>query len=79
VRLRCLYFGAKFGEIEWQRDHFRAQGNTPGAEKLRNPFFRLMWDLSEFMKTLKRRFTCWYNRQHERKGTLFADAPPGRD
>jgi REP element-mobilizing transposase RayT len=71
--LRCLYFGAKHREIEGQLKHFRAQGNTHGAEKLRNKFFRRMWDLSQFMKTLKQRFTRWFNRQHERKGTLWEE------
>jgi REP element-mobilizing transposase RayT len=68
-----LYSGAKHREIEWQLKHFRSQGNTQGAEKLRNSFFRRMWDLSEFMKTLKQRFTRWFNRQHERKGTLWEE------
>jgi REP element-mobilizing transposase RayT len=71
--LRCLYFGAKLREIEWQLKHFRAQGNTQGAEALRNKFFRRMWDLSQFMKTLKQRFTRWFNWQHERKGTLWEE------
>jgi REP element-mobilizing transposase RayT len=71
--LRCLYFGAKYREIEWKLKHFRAQGNTPGAERLRNSFFRRMWDLSQFMKPLKQRFTRWFNRQHGRKGTLWEE------
>jgi REP element-mobilizing transposase RayT len=71
--VRCLYFGAKYREIEWQLKHFRSQGNTQGAEKLRNSFFRRMWDLSQFMKPLKQRFTRWFNRQHERKGTLWEE------
>ena len=30
-----------------------------------------MWDLSEFMKTLKQKFTAWFNRKHDRVGTLW--------
>jgi REP element-mobilizing transposase RayT len=71
--LRCLYFGAKYREIEWKLKHFRSQGNTQGAEQLRESFFRRMWDLSEFMKSLKQRFSRWFNRQHERKGTLWEE------
>jgi REP element-mobilizing transposase RayT len=71
--LRCLYFGAKSLEIEWKLKHFRSQGNTQGAERLRNSFFRRMWDLSQFMMTFKQRFTRWFNRQHERKGTLWEE------
>ncbi|WFB35741.1 hypothetical protein P3T73_16435 [Kiritimatiellota bacterium B12222] len=30
-----------------------------------------MGDLSEFMRVLKQSFTCWYNRTHGRRGTLW--------
>jgi hypothetical protein len=30
-----------------------------------------MWDLSEFMKTLKQKFTAWFNRKYDRVGTLW--------
>lgn len=32
-----------------------------------------MHDVSEFMKTLKQRFSIWYNRNHNRFGTLWAE------
>ena len=32
-----------------------------------------MWDVSGFMKSLKGRFTQWYNRRHGRKGTLWEE------
>ena len=32
-----------------------------------------MHDLSEFMKTLLQRFTRWFNRTHERSGTLWKE------
>jgi len=34
---------------------------------------RRMYDLSEFVKDLKQRFSVWYNKEHERKGTLFEE------
>jgi len=34
---------------------------------------RGMWDLSEFMKRLKQRFTQWYNRRQGRRGTLWEE------
>jgi len=71
--LRCLYSGAKLREIEWQLKHFRSQKNTRGAEELRESFLRRMWDLSQFMKTLKQRFTRWFNKHHGRKGTLWEE------
>lgn len=71
--LRGLYSGAKLREIEWKLAHLRSIGNHDGANQLRASFFSRMWDLSQFMKTLKQRFTRWFNRRHERKGTLWEE------
>ena len=30
-----------------------------------------MGDVSEYMKSVKQRFSVWYNRSHQRKGTLW--------
>ena len=32
-----------------------------------------MGDVSAFMKTVKQRFSVWYNQSHARYGTLWAD------
>jgi hypothetical protein len=32
-----------------------------------------MGDISEFMKTVKQRFSIWFNKSHKRFGTLWAD------
>jgi putative transposase len=45
----------------------------PEAEQLRAALLRRMADVSEFMKTLKQRFSIWYNHAHERFGTLWAE------
>lgn len=71
--LRCLYPADQLAEIRWQLRHFRAQGNQAAAVALRERYFRRMWDLSEFIKTLKQRFTRWFNRVHERSGTLWEE------
>jgi putative transposase len=49
-----------------------AQGGQE-AETLRAALQRRMGDVSEFMKTLKQRFTMWYNLTHDRYGTLWAE------
>ncbi|HYF35603.1 MAG TPA: hypothetical protein VD994_09965 [Prosthecobacter sp.] len=41
--------------------------------EIRQRYLRRMWDISLFMKTLKQRFTQWFNRVHQRKGTLWED------
>jgi REP element-mobilizing transposase RayT len=43
------------------------------AKKLREQLLARMGDVSEFMKTLKQRFTIWFNRNHNRFGPLWAE------
>ena len=40
---------------------------------VRERYLRRMWDISLFMKTLKQRFTQWFNKLHQRRGTLWED------
>jgi hypothetical protein len=47
---------------------------TEEAVQVRAQLLARMHDLSEFMKTLKQRFSIWYNRNHDnRLGTLWMD------
>jgi REP element-mobilizing transposase RayT len=43
------------------------------AEVIRRKLLARMGDVSEYMKAVKQRFSIWYNRSHERFGTLWAD------
>ena len=43
------------------------------AEVIRRKLLARRGDVSEYMKTLKQRFSVWYNRSHERFGTLWAE------
>ena len=54
---------------------WREQGNFAGIEGARESYFNQMWDVSQFMKVLKQRFTQWFNgsRPVRRKGTLWED------
>lgn len=55
--------------------HFRGiweRINTPqGRREFLAPFRARMGNLSEFVKTLKQRFTQWFNRRQNREGTLW--------
>ena len=42
-------------------------------EDIRRKLLERMGDISAFMKELKQRFSLWYNRQHDRFGTLWAE------
>jgi hypothetical protein len=43
------------------------------ADAIRRRLLARMGDVSEFMKTVKQRFSVWYNRTHQRYGTLWAE------
>lgn len=47
--------------------------NGPEAVLWRQKQTALMGDLSAFMQILKERFTIWYNRNHDRFGTLWCE------
>ncbi len=43
------------------------------GKALRKQLLDRMHDVSQFMKTLKQRFSIWYNRTHNRVGTLWCE------
>lgn len=47
--------------------------NGPEAVKWRQRQLRLMGDISQYMKLLKQRFSIWFNKTHDRIGTLWAE------
>ncbi len=59
--------------LEWELAHLRGIGAHEAAEILRQRWFGRMWDISSFMKTLKQRFTQWFNGRRKRRGTLWED------
>ena len=71
--LSCLYSRPQLAEIRWQLELLREQKAHAAAEKYRDAFLARMWDLSQFMKTLKQCFTRWFNKVHERRGTLWEE------
>ena len=65
-RVEVLYGEAKARVVE--------AGLTRGtAQSIREDYIRRMGDVSEYMKELKQRFSIWYNRTHNRVGTLWAE------
>jgi len=49
------------------------EGSGALQPALRQSLLRRMGDISPFMQELKQGFTHWYNRRHERFGTLWAE------
>ena len=72
-RLSLLYSEAYVEEVRELLCRAKKAGDQAGVEAVKEKFFYRMWDLSQFMKTLKQRFTQWFNKRHGRKGTLWED------
>ncbi|CAA6690339.1 MULTISPECIES: transposase [unclassified Lentimonas] len=51
----------------------KLEADSEDAQQLRAKLLARMGDVSEYMKALKQRFSVWFNRNHQRYGTLWAD------
>lgn len=45
--------------------------DSQGIRQWLESYYRRMWNISEYMKLIKQRFTQWYNRCQKRSGTLW--------
>ena len=73
-RFKVLYpKPTKYQTAEFARLEQSLLAGDADAEAIREKLLARMSDLSEFMKTLKQRFSVWYNRNHNRSGTLWMD------
>lgn len=70
-RLHYLYDHAVVGQIANELADLRSNDKDAQADALKARYTRRMYNLSEFVKTLKQRFTMSYNRRHNRQGTLW--------
>ncbi|MFT4547468.1 MAG: putative transposase, partial [Verrucomicrobiales bacterium] len=69
-RCRALYSPVSMVAVEWEFGEAQRLGGEV-HRRLRARFLKRMFDLSEFMKTLKQKFTFWFNRKHDRVGVLW--------
>ena len=72
-RMGFLYDKPIVDTIAGELAKLRADGQDCAADALKKRYTYRMYDLSEFVKTLKQRFTQSYNRRHGRKGTLWEE------
>ena len=70
-RLHFLYESAVVKQITTELADLRSNGQNAQADAIKARYTRRMYNLSEFVKTLKQRFTMSYNRRHNRQGTLW--------
>jgi len=74
-RLRKIWKEHRVEELVKRFERMRilsVEGDTLVEREL-DRFRRRMFDLSEYMKDLKQRFSSWFNFTHSRKGTLFEE------
>ncbi|MFT4546355.1 MAG: putative transposase [Verrucomicrobiales bacterium] len=69
-RCRALYSADQMIAVEWEFAEAQRMGGSV-LKHLRGRYLRRMRDLSEFMKTLKLRFSLWFNRKYDRVGYLW--------
>lgn len=73
-RYRVLYpKPTKYQTARFEVIQSRLKSNQPEAQTWRDQQLAMMGDLSPFMKLVKQRFSVWYNRTHQRYGTLWAE------
>ena len=63
--------GVLYGEEEARVVEAGLRGDE--GDEIREGYVRRMGDVSAYMKTLKQRFSIWYNRRHGRVGTLWSE------
>lgn len=58
-------------EVRQKFDRWSLEGHREPMDALKASYLRRMGDVSGFMKALKQEFTQWFNRRHQRQGTLW--------
>jgi len=71
TRLRGLTAQQDVGFVEQRLAQLRQASDQEGEREFLEGYYRRMWDVSMFMKSLKQRFTQWHNRRNGRRGTLW--------
>ncbi|MEM9481782.1 MAG: transposase [Verrucomicrobiota bacterium] len=71
--VRRCYGKVRAKQLAFDLELHRKNGAHEQADKMIASYYKRMWDISEFMKTLKQRFTQWFNKRHQRRGTLWED------
>ena len=73
--LRLIYSAEHVADVERWLGESRAVKNkadrNTAVRELKERYSRRMWDLSEFMKAVKQKFTQWYNKRNGLSGTLW--------
>lgn len=72
-RMGFLYDKQTICSVRKELDRAAKGGNERWEQEILARFSNRMGDLSVFMKELKQRFSSWYNRNNNRRGTLWEE------
>jgi putative transposase len=72
-RLSAIQSEASVAVVARELEEARKAGRETLVAEIHARFTYRMHSLSEFMKTLLQRFTRWFNRTHQRSGTLWEE------
>ena len=72
-RLSAVWSEGAVEQVEQELASAREEGDAELAAEIHARFTYRMHNLSEYMKTVLHRFTCWFNRTHSRSGTLWEE------
>lgn len=70
-RMGGLVSPDRMAKVRSRAEDYHRAGNQEAIDELLKPYAKRMYDLSQFMKDFKQRFTQWYNYQNGRVGTLW--------
>jgi len=71
--LHILYSNAYVDQVRREIDSMRKRGMEDDVQRFLGKYKNRFCNLSLFVKELKERFSRWFNKKHERKGTLWMD------
>lgn len=71
--LRLLYSKAYLAQLSAELAVMKKKGMIELYEKTIQGYLTRLCSLEHFMKELKERFSRWFNKRHERRGTLWQD------
>ena len=71
--LKLLYSKAYLEQLDRELRVMEQKGLDELYEKTMQGYLDRMFSLERFMKELKERFSRWFNKRHERKGTLWQE------
>ena len=70
-RISALYSNARFEQVMKKWNELAKIPDSPAFRRYRKSFLRRMWNASEFMKTLKQRYTMSFNGRRDHHGTMW--------